>query len=188
MSRLNVRGVVWLVLLPWATGPLACGPTETGGIDWPLGIKGVRPVPPGARSQKVPYPIALLLPKEIKIDSFTGERSFGSTGGVKGVDVRVQAIDHYGDVTKAFGKFRFEVYQYNQYNTDHRGARRGLWEEDLFDPKVNIEHWDNIPPGYNFRLRWDNPIPVGQQFILEVTFLCPYTDRKFAKRVFVAGQ
>jgi hypothetical protein len=140
------------------------------------------------RAHTVPYPITLLLPKEIKIDSFTGERSFGTAGGVKGVDVRVKAIDHYGDVTKAFGKFRFEVYAYLDYNTDHRGARKGLWEEDISDPKVNIAHWDNIPPGYNFRLRWDDPIAVGQRFILEVTFTSPYAQRKFARRVFIAGQ
>jgi hypothetical protein len=137
---------------------------------------------------KVPAPLHLLLPKAIKVHPFTGTRTFDEAGGVKGIDVRVEALDAYGDATKAFGKFQFALYQYQSDSPSPRGPRVATWEEDLLDPEKNLVHWDAITRAYAFKLQWYRAIPVGQKFILAVDFSSPFTARKFAERVFVSGQ
>jgi hypothetical protein len=137
---------------------------------------------------KVPAPLHLLLPRAIRIHPFTGTRTFDEAGGVKGIDVRVEALDAYGDATKAFGKFQFALYQYQSDSPSPRGPRVATWEEDLLDPEKNLVHWDSITRAYAFKLQWYRAIPVGQKFILAVDFSSPFTARKFAERVFVSGQ
>lgn len=137
---------------------------------------------------KVPAPLHLLLPKAMRIHPFTGTRTFDEAGGVKGIDVRVEALDAYGDATKAFGKFHFALYQHQSDSPNPRGPRVATWEEDLLDPEKNLVHWDSITRAYAFKLQWYKAIPVGQKFILAVDFSSPFTARKFAERVFVSGQ
>ena len=185
MSRL--RGLVPVLLsAAWAALP-GCRPTQMSGRKWQalLPRTGASLSP---RRKEVPYPISLLLPEEIQIDSFTGTRTFDKAGGIKGIDVRVKALDAYGDVTKAFGKFRFELYQHRDRSTDPKGTRLGLWNVDLSDPKINVRHWDNIPPGYKFKLQWSRSIPVGKKFMLVAVFSSPFTERLFDERTFLAGQ
>jgi hypothetical protein len=137
---------------------------------------------------KVPEPLHLLLPKAIRIHPFTGTRTFDEAGGVKGIDVRVEALDAYGDAAKAFGRFQFALYQYQSDSPNPRGPRVATWEEDLLDPEKNLVHWDSLTRAYAFKLQWYRAIPVGQKFILAVDFSSPFTARKFAERVFVSGQ
>ncbi len=137
---------------------------------------------------KVPAPLQLLLPKAIRVHPFTGTRTFDEAGGVKGIDVRVEALDAYGDATKAFGKFNFALYQYQANSPNPRGPRVATWEEDLMDPEKNLIHWDSITRAYAFKLQWYRAIPVGQKFLLAVDFSSPFTARKFTERVFVSGQ
>ena len=137
---------------------------------------------------KVPAPLHLLLPKAIRIHPFTGTRTFDEAGGVKGIDVRVEALDAYGDATKAFGKFQFALYQHQSNSPNPRGPRVATWEEDLLKPEKNLVHWDSITRAYAFKLQWYRAIPVGQKFILAVDFSSPFSARKFTERVFVSGQ
>jgi hypothetical protein len=137
---------------------------------------------------RVPSPLQLLLPKAISVHPFTGTRTFDEAGGVKGIDVRVQALDTFGDATKAFGKFHFVLYQYQGDSPNSRGTSVATWEEDLLDPEKNLVHWDSITRAYAFKLQWYRAIPVGQKFILAVDFSSPFTQRKFAERTFVSGQ
>jgi len=169
-----------LALLP------GCPPSQTRDAKWQEFLSGTASDAP--RRNEVPYPIRLLLPEEIQIDSFTGTRTFDKAGGIKGIHVRVKALDAYGDVTKAFGKFRFELYRLRTNSADRNGEALGRWNVDLSDPKVNIRHWDNIPPGYKFRLQWSRSIPVGEKFMLVTVFSSPFTERIFAERVFLSGQ
>ena len=156
---------------------------------WGLGGVGAKGSSPSAGpAKKVPYPVSLLLPKEIKLASFTGTRTFDEAGGIRGLDVRIKAVDAYGDPTKAFGEFRFELYQFRPNNKDPKGPLLGRWRVDLNDPKVNVRHWDNIPPRYKFRLKWNRPIPVGKRFVLVAVFTSPFTVRMFDERTFVAGE
>jgi hypothetical protein len=154
------------------------------GCNGPPSASGVQPA--GARP--VPYPVSLLLPKDVRIHPFTGTRTFDEAGGVKGVEVRIEAIDHYGDSTKAFGDFRFELYTYRSNNPDPKDQRIAVWEVPLGDAEQNLIHWDNITRTYKFKLQWDQSIPVGQRFVLATVFSSPFTERLFAERVFVSGQ
>jgi len=139
-------------------------------------------------SMQVPEPIHLLLPQAIRIHPFTGTRIFDEAGGIRGIDVRIEAIDAYGDSTKAFGRFHFALHEYRPGKPDPKGRRIATWEEDLLEPKKNLIHWDNITRAYKFKLQWYRPIPVGSRFILVASFSSPFTERKFAERAFVSGQ
>jgi len=154
-----------------------------GAGDWSLRTKA----PAVSEPQAVPGPIDLLLPKSIKVHPFTG-RTFDEAGGVSGIDVRIQAIDHYGDPTKAFGNFRFEIYQFLPNHLDPKGKRLATWDESLLDPKKNLLHWEKMTQMYDFKLQWDEPIPVGRRLVLLVTFDSPFTDRMTDQREFVSGQ
>jgi hypothetical protein len=141
-----------------------------------------------APATPIPEPVSLMLPKEIRIHPFTGTRTFDDAGGIKGIDVRIEAVDAYGDATKAFGDFRFELYTFKENSPDPKKQRIALWEVPLMDPKTNLTHWDNITRTYEFKLQWDQAIPVGQKFVLVAVYSSPYTQREFAERTFVSGQ
>lgn len=136
----------------------------------------------------VPEPIDLLLPQEIRLHPFTGTRVFSADGGITGIDVRVEALDAFGDATKAFGEFRFELYAYAPYRPDHKGKQLAIWPANVESPKVNRAHWNSIARTYHFKLEWKNPIPVGQKFVLRAIFQSRFTPRLFDERVFVSGQ
>ena len=142
-----------------------------------------------ANSGEVPAPVNLLLPEEIKIHNFTGTRTFDPRGGLKGIEARIEARDHFGDPNREFGQFRFELYDHRPQASDPKGQLLVIWDEDLTDPKKNQDHWDaTMGNTYEFRLLWEDPIPVGQKFVLRVVFTSPFTPRLFDERTFVSGQ
>ena len=165
---------------------LACA-SLTGCGEAALPSMGPKRLDPSEGSVKVPYPINFLLPKSVSIHPFTGTRSFDKTGGIKGIDVRIEAKDAYGDANKAFGKFRFELYEFRPQNPDPKGRLVITWEEDLTEPENNLLHW-NVHRTYEFKLLWRQPIPVGQKFVLRAVFSSPFTERLIDERVFVSGQ
>lgn len=142
----------------------------------------------GGVERSVPEPIDLLLPHEIRIHPFTGTRTFDEAGGVRGIEVRVEARDAYADPTKAFGEFRFELYNYKPNRPDHRGDRLAMWRESLLEPEKNLVHWDEITRTYEFKLQWARPIPVGKRFVLVAVFDSPFTPRLFAERTAISGE
>ena len=154
------------------------------GWDRPAWTKGHQPAVP----QAVPQPINLLLPQSVRIHPFTGTRTFDEAGGVKGIDVRIEAVDAYGDATKAFGDFRFEMYRFAPNSLDPKGKHVATWEEGLLAPQKNLLHWDKITRAYQFKLQWDKAIPVGSRFVLLVYFSSPFGERMSDQRVFVSGQ
>lgn len=175
-------GLVLAALL--AGGPAGC---ENGKLKF----KNPWAAPDDANApvrKEVPEPIHLLLPQAIRIHPFTGTRTFDEAGGVKGIDVRVEALDAYGDSTKAYGDFHFALYRHRTGAADPKGARIATWEECLLKPKKNLLHWDSITRTYEFKLQWFKPIAVGRKFVLLVNFSSPFTNRKFAERVFISGQ
>ncbi len=160
-------------------GPLLLGGCENGSPMRATTQPAVRKVEP---------PLGLLLPREIRIHPFTGTRTFDEAGGVRGVDVRIEAVDAYGDTGKAFGEFRFELFTYMANSENNRGQLLATWDVSLMDPKANLLHWDKITRTYKFKLQWDQPIPVGQRFVLAAVLSSPYTERLFAQRTFISGQ
>ncbi len=146
--------------------------------------------PSSEAATPVPAPINLTLPKTIKIHEFTTTRTFDEFGGIPGIDARVEALDAFGDTTKAFGDFHFELYKFKPNTADSKGLRLGVWEEKLLDPKVNRTHWDEINRAYQFKLKCDKDcgLGVGDKYVLIVTFSSPFSNRLFSKpKIFTAG-
>lgn len=144
--------------------------------------------PGPANIQAVPPPLDVLLPTKIRIHPFTGTRTFEEAGNIDGLDVRIEALDAYGDATKAFGNFRFELHSFMPNSTERKAGRLVTWEVPLTDPKANFIHWNSINRAYEFKLQWAKGIAGGQRYVLVAIFASPYTKRLFAERVFVAGQ
>ncbi|MFW6061394.1 MAG: hypothetical protein ACOC93_01165 [Planctomycetota bacterium] len=136
----------------------------------------------------VPEPLDLLLPSEIRLHPFTGTRTFSADNRRKGLEVRVEARDAFGDPAKAFGNFRFELYTHRAASTAPTGRQLGVWHVPLLAPEQNIVHWDNMTRTYEFRLEWEHAIPAGEKFVVRAVFDSPFTERLFAERVFVAGE
>ncbi len=138
----------------------------------------------------VPQPVNLLLPKSINIHPFTVTRTFDKAGGIRGIDVRVEAFNSFHEATKMFGSFRFEIYTFKANSLDPKDALSGIWEikPSLLDPKENLRYWNRSQQMYEFKLQWDKPIPVGQKFVLVTVFTSPFTHRLTAQRVFTSGQ
>ncbi len=138
----------------------------------------------------VPKPVNLLLPTSINIHPFTITRTFDDAGGIKGVDVRVEAFNAFHEATKAFGSFRFEIYTHQSNNLEPKGDLRGVWEIEpsLLDAKENLRYWNRSQQMYEFKLQWAKPIPVGQKFVLVAVFTSPFTKRLTTQRIFTSGQ
>jgi hypothetical protein len=173
-------------------GLLGCYQGQAGS-SMPTGavVSASEPATMPAASQpiaRLPEPISLLLPKQIRIHPFTGTRVFSEDGGISGVDVRIEAIDGFGDATKAFGKFRFELYRFAPSRPDGRGDRLASWPADVDSPAANKRHWNGITRTYQFKLAWSEPVPIGKKFVLQAAFDSPYTGRLFDQRIFISGQ
>jgi len=138
----------------------------------------------------VPQPVNLLLPKSVRIHPFTITRTFDQSGGIRGVDVRIEAFNAFHEATKAFGSFRFEVYTHKQNSQEPKGSLRGIWEIEpsLLDPRENLRYWNRHQQMYEFKLQWDKPIPVGQKFVLVAVFTSPFTQRLRSERIFTSGE
>ncbi len=176
----RVFSITLLALLA-ATGLGGC---RTLGLE--LGPPSPQPAEPG--SVEVPEPLNLLLPTEIRFHPFTRTRILDANGGVSGINVRIEAIDAYGDSTKAFGDFRFEMYQFRPNSPDCKGMRLATWHESVMEPGKNLVHWDKFARAYRFKLKWDHPVPAGQRFVLVAVFSSPFAQRLFAESVFVSGE
>ena len=138
----------------------------------------------------VPQPVNLLLPKSINIHPFTVTRTFDQAGGIRGVDVRVEAFNAFHEATKTFGSFRFEVYAFKPNSLEPKGALCGIWEVEpsLLDPRENLRYWNRSQQMYEFKLQWDKPIPERQKFVLAAVFPSPFTKRMTVQRVFTSGE
>ena len=135
-----------------------CGdPTPAGGIE-------VKP------------PLSLMLPHTIRIHPFTGLRNLEK--GVRGLEVRMEALDAYQDTTKAFGTFRFELYAFKAFSPNPKGVMIESWEVDLMNPRENIVRWDPITRSYVFRLGLNESVAAGRRLVLTAAFESPYAFNK----------
>jgi len=135
----------------------------------------------------IPAPINALLPQKIEVHPFTRIGLLSQRGDIHGIDLCVRAVDSYGDATKAFGKFRFELYQFKPASPDPKGSLLAVWNENVEALKENRQHWDNISRTYRFKLAWDRSFQPGEKFVIVVIFQSRYTDRLFAQRVISTG-
>jgi hypothetical protein len=173
------RGAV-LCALAWALFAAALGGCGSG---WGLSR-------PQATTQPVPAPIELLLPRSINFQGFTGgPRALDPSGQAKGIEVHIAAKDAFGDATKAFGDFRFELYDFRKNSSDPKGERLASWEVSTVDQRSNRDHWNEVHRMYEFRLGWNQAVPVGNKLVLVAVYSSPFLgERLFAQHVFVAGE
>ncbi|NLF29627.1 MAG: hypothetical protein GX591_01925 [Planctomycetes bacterium] len=134
-----------------------------------------------------PTPPALL-PRQIRLHPFTRTWQGGEGGAAGGIEARVEAIDHFGDTTKAFGTFRFEAFAYRPHEADPAGRRLAVWSVQLADAEDNLTHWDRLSRTYKFRLMWPRAVAAGESFALRVTFAPPEGLRLFDEQVLVSGE
>jgi hypothetical protein len=149
-----------------------------------LAVSGCCTDPPVGEVQ-VPEPINLLLPREIRVHPFT-EIHRASGDRPAGVDVRVEAVDSFGDTTKALGTFRFEVYTFRAGNTDPKGRQLAIWDIPVASGETNLLHWDSITRTYSFPLEWNVPIEGESRFVVVGVFTSPFTPRLMHERVVAA--
>lgn len=187
VSRYN--GFAWAARVGIAVLVVSCGCEQT-----PAPMPGPAPLPPPESTsaapsrQAVPAPINCLLPQKIRIHSFTRTGQFEDEGaGVKGIDVRIQAVDAFDDATKAFGRFRFELFRFKPNSADPCGQRLAVWTVDVSNFEANRRHWNSIMRTYQFKLGWQEAVPVGRKLVLTATFESPFTERLFDRYVFVSG-
>ncbi|GAG07820.1 unnamed protein product, partial [marine sediment metagenome] len=137
-------------------------------------------------AQEIPAPINLLLPKTIVVHPFTQTNIFEQ--GSFGLHVRVQAKDYYGDPTKAFGDFRFELYEFRRQHQGKKGKKITQWEVGISRPKANLLHWDRHTRSYEFKLSIDRPVREGAHMMLVVVFTSRFTSRLVGEREIIAGE
>lgn len=158
------------------------------------GLAGVLPacdgpgIKPPAGERPVPSPIDTMLPWSINIHPLSGTRAFDDPAGAQGIEARIEARDVYGDTTKAFGDFRFELYEFVPNSPKPKGRRLAMWSESVVQPEANLRHWDSINRWYVFKLQCYEPLPPGKQFVLSVVFSSPFTQRLFKEKTIVSGQ
>jgi len=189
--KIGRLSVIPAVLMSLVAG---CGDMEFNPAKW-FGRSGgpvptTQPAGSEYASVDVPEPVNLLLPKSINIHHFTKTRMFDEAGGIGGVDVRIEMLNAFQEATKAFGDFRFELYSHRDHSIEPKDKICGVWEvkPSLLDPKENLRYWKRSQTMYEFKLQWDEPIPVGTKFVLVVVFTSPFTPRMTAQRVFISGQ
>ena len=141
--------------------------------------------PPPLPNQPIASP---LQPKQIRLHPFTGTVTFSQGGGISGIEARVEVIDQFGEATKAYGSFRFEMYEYRPHQADPRGRQLACWQDQIADAKTHHEHWDPLFEVYKFRLQWDDPIPVGKKFVLDAVFVGSGGPRLFDRGIYMSGQ
>jgi len=186
-KRSSAAPLIPLGLVGFVLAVSGCNEGQEAQFNWPDWARPDR-AESTTTQPAVPEPVDLLLPHSLRIHPFTGTRTFDETGGVRGIEVRLEALDAFGDSTKAFGDFRFELYAYHPDQPDHRGRQINIWDISLSEPRSNAIHWDKVHRNYLFKLRWDEPMQVGRRFVLGAVFTSPFTDRLFAQRIFTAGE
>ena len=145
-------------------------------------LPGCPPQAPPKGEVPVPEPLNLLLPTRMRIHPFSDVIARG--GGIQQIEVRIEAFDAFGDATKMFGEFRFELYALKPRSTDKRGRLIETWDVSIVAGKTNLMHWDGITRTYVFKLDWDKPLAGNPPFVMRAVFSSPFTQRFIAERVF----
>lgn len=141
-------------------------------------IQTPKPKPNNNNGSDVPT-CAYYAPENIDIiplTEFAG--SDGSTGPQ--INVYVGLLDAFGSQIKSPGVFRFELYEYVQRSSEHKGKRVMIWPDvDLSEPAENNRYWRDFLRAYEFNL--DVETDAGKTYILQVTCLTPNSKRLCAE-------
>jgi len=118
---------------------------------------------------------ALYAPVKVDIMPLTELVSLGESQRPK-LNLYVSLLDQFGSQIKSPGVFRFELYEYMQRSAESKGKRKIIWPDvDLTDPVKNNDSWRDFLQAYVFSLPCEQSI--SQDYILQVTYLCPNGKR-----------
>ena len=124
----------------------------------------------------VPSPVNLLLPHKMKAHGFSQIRKNREI-----VDLYITAIDAFNDGTKAFGDFRFELYELDTHaiGPDKKGKLVDRWEVvGLDNPELNATYWDSMTTSYKFVRQTPRKLKANK-YILEGCFKSRFSSKIF---------
>ena len=122
--------------------------------------------------------LELVTPAKIQIQRYlTKPVSLAADGSADGLEVILAAYDAGGDLTKAAGKFQFELT--TRKVGDTIGTRVGFWPVDIDTEKSLREYRDKLSRYYEFPLALPNkPLPPGE-YVVSVWLHLPEGKRLF---------
>jgi len=114
------------------------------------------------------------VPVEMRVHPFTAVEVDRDDAGVR-LEARIETLDRLGDVTKAVGDFRFELYHMppGVYETPAEGKLLYQWSAPMNTIEQNRRHWDSITRTYLFKLQMDRLPRVTGRLLLVAHFTDP---------------
>lgn len=150
-----------------------------GGCD-DIQLKGGRE-PDAAFERATTWPF---IPVVMRVHPFTAIE-FPEGEGEATLEARVEMLDRLGDVTKAVGDFRFELYRMtrDEFDTPAEGELLYRWSAGMTTLDQNRQHWDSITRTYLFRLKMDSVPRISGRLLLVVHFTDPGSRHMQAQAV-----
>ena len=161
----SARFLFWAILLMFFLSSLGCEPAS----------QPVR-VPPETKNDLDLSPFyTRFAPTKIDVLPLTGLTKTEASQRTR-LNLYVSLLDAFGSQIKTPGVFRVELYDYVQRSAEPKGRRTAIWPDiDLTDPIANNKHWNDFLRAYRFDLPLEQG--GGQDYILQVTCLCPTGSR-----------
>jgi len=150
-----------------------------GGCD-DVQLKGGQDVEPRIdRATTWPF-----VPVKMRVHPFTAVEVDLGEAGVR-LEARVEMLDRLGDVTKAVGDFRFDLYHMppGVYESPAEGTLLYQWSAPMTTIEQNRRHWDSITRTYLFKLGMDRLPRVTGRLLLTAHFTDPGGRRLEAQAV-----
>lgn len=123
----------------------------------------------------------LTQPQQLVVLPFTKPKSFDDDAIPDGVEATVRVTDVMNDPVKAWGTFRFELFERRPASGDPRGTRLQNWSKAIGTVEDQKNYWDRVTQTYRFPLGWEGqPLQPDRTYVLDVTFAPPGADRIFA--------
>jgi len=92
----------------------------------------------------------------------------------------ISLLDGFGSQIKGPGEFRFELYEKISRSQESKGKRVIIWPDlNLCGPADNNRYWQDFLRAYKFDL--DFKTQENQNYVLQVTYLCPSGERLTAE-------
>ncbi len=91
------------------------------------------------------------------------------------LEARIEMLDPVGDMTKAVGQLRFELYRLGRQASAGPSQARLLysWDAELRTIEENRSHFDPITRTYLFKLKLDRPPEQGEHLRVVAQFTDP---------------
>jgi len=114
------------------------------------------------------------VPMQMRVHPFTAVEVDRGDEGVR-LEARIEMLDRLGDVTKAVGDYRFELYQMERdfYENPAEGKLLYQWSAPMTTLEQNRRHWDSITRTYLFKLQMDQLPRVDGRLVLVTNFTDP---------------